>query len=104
MRSSWDKTQGHRPAMAKPFYSTIPTYILVGAVVGPLLIDPIKALYLSAVINGLISMTMMAVIMLMPTPTHVMGRFGVTRRLKWLGWLATLAMAVAAAAMFMTLS
>jgi hypothetical protein len=32
-----------------------------------------------------------------------MGRFVVTRRLKWLGWLATLAMAVAVAAMFMTL-
>ena len=65
--------------------------------------DPIKALYWSAVINGVISVPIMAVMMLMATRTDVMGRFVVTRRLKWLGWLATLAMAVAVAAMFMTL-
>ena len=67
-------------------------------------VDPIKALYWSAVINGVISVPIMAVMMLMAARTDVMGRFVVTRRLKWLGWLATLAMAVAVVAMFMTLS
>lgn len=51
----------------------------------------------------MISVTMMAVMMLMARRTDVMGRFVVTGQLQWLGWLATLPMAVAIAATFMTL-
>ena len=67
-------------------------------------IDPIEALYWSAVINGVISVPIMAVLMLMAARTDVMGRFVVTRRLKWLGWMATAVMAAAVAAMFATLA
>jgi Mn2+/Fe2+ NRAMP family transporter len=45
----------------------------------------------------------MSVMMIMAARTDVMGSFVVTRRLKWLGWLATLAMAAAVVAMFLTL-
>jgi Mn2+/Fe2+ NRAMP family transporter len=45
----------------------------------------------------------MAVMMLMSARVAVMGRFVITRRLKWLGWLATGAMALAVVAMFATL-
>ena len=45
----------------------------------------------------------MTVMMLMAARSDVMGRFLVTRRLNWLGWLATGVMAVAVAAMFATL-
>jgi len=44
----------------------------------------------------------MIVMMLMATRADVMGQFVASRRLKWLGWLATLAMTVAVGAMFAT--
>jgi NRAMP (natural resistance-associated macrophage protein)-like metal ion transporter len=100
---NWKKGLEHKPAMAKRFYSIIAISTLVGVALGFAPIDPIKALYWSAVINGVISVPIMAVMMLMAARTDVMGRFVVPRRLKWLGWLATLAMAAAVAAMFMTL-
>ena len=100
---NWKKGLEHRPAMAKRFYRIIAISTLVGVALGFTPIDPIKALYWSAVINGVISVPIMAVMMLMAARTDVMGRFVVTRRLKWLGWLATLVMAVAVAAMFTTL-
>jgi Mn2+/Fe2+ NRAMP family transporter len=75
----------------------------VGVALGFTALDPIKALYWSAVVNGVISVPIMAVMMLMAANAKVMGRFVVTRRLKWLGWMATGAMAVAVIAMFATL-
>ncbi|RZA09817.1 MAG: divalent metal cation transporter, partial [Proteobacteria bacterium] len=101
---NWKKGLEHKPAMAKRFYSIIAVSTLVGVALCFAPIDPIKALYWSAVINGVISVPIMAVMMLMATRTDVMGRFVVTRRLKWLGWLATGVMAVAVVAMFVTLA
>jgi len=101
---NWKKGLEHRPAMAKRFYSIIAVSTLVGVALCFMPINPIKALYWSAVINGVISVPIMAVMMLMAARTDVMGRFVVTRRLKWLGWMATGVMAVAVVAMFVTLA
>ena len=65
-------------------------------------IDPIKALYWSAVINGVISVPIMLIMMLMASRKDVMGPFVISIRLKWLGWLATFAMGGAVIAMFAT--
>ena len=65
-------------------------------------IDPIEALFWSAVINGVISVPIMAVMMLMAARPDVMGRFVVTRRLRILGWLSTVVMALAVLAMLVT--
>jgi NRAMP (natural resistance-associated macrophage protein)-like metal ion transporter len=101
---NWKKGLEHKPAMAKRFYSIIAVSTLAGVALCFAPIDPIKALYWSAVINGVISVPIMAVMMLMATRADVMGRFVVTRRLKWLGWMATGVMAVAVVAMFVTLA
>ncbi len=66
-------------------------------------IPPVRALIWSAVINGVISVPIMAVMMLMAVRPEIMGRFTIKRRLKILGWLATLIMALAVAAMFLAL-
>jgi Mn2+/Fe2+ NRAMP family transporter len=55
------------------------------------------------VINGVISVPIMAVMMLMAGRPDIMGRFTIKRQLKVLGWLATLIMALAVAAMFIAL-
>lgn len=100
----WKTGLEHKPGRAKRFYGIIAISTLAGVALDFTPIDPIKALYWSAVINGVISVPIMAVMMLMATRRDVMGRFVVSRRLKWLGWLATLVMASAVVAMFITLA
>ncbi|MEO6985898.1 MAG: divalent metal cation transporter, partial [Paralcaligenes sp.] len=65
-------------------------------------IDPIKALFWSAVINGVAAVPMMVVIMLMSSNKKIMGQFIVVGSLRWLAWAATVVMAVAAIIMFAT--
>lgn len=72
---------------------------LIGVALGFTRIDPIKALYWAAVINGVISAPIMFVMMRMAADPKIMGEFVVGQRLKALGWLATAAMAVAVAIM-----
>jgi NRAMP (natural resistance-associated macrophage protein)-like metal ion transporter len=95
----WKNSLERSPVRAKQFYSVIAISTLIGIVLDFTTIDPIKALYWSAVINGVISVPIMIVMMLMAGRTDIMGRFMITTSLKVIGWLATLMMAVAVAAM-----
>lgn len=88
-----------KPLKAKTFYGTIVAATLMGAAINLTPIDPIQALYWAAVINGIVSVPVMAMMMLMSARRDVMGRFTVAGPLKWLGWLATLLMGTAVAAM-----
>jgi Mn2+/Fe2+ NRAMP family transporter len=56
-------------------------------------IDPIKALYWTAVINGVVAVPVMIVMMLMSAQQKVMGQFTSHGWIRWLGWASTLAMA-----------
>ncbi|OWW23056.1 iron transporter [Noviherbaspirillum denitrificans] len=99
----WSKGLDLRLAMGKRFYAIIAASTLIGAAVGISDIDPIKALYWAAVINGVISVPIMAVMMVMAQRREIMGPFVVTKRLKYLGWAATLAMTVAVLVMFVSM-
>ncbi|TIT69454.1 MAG: divalent metal cation transporter, partial [Mesorhizobium sp.] len=57
-------------------------------------IDPIKALYWSAVINGICAVPLMVVMMQMTGRSDVMGEFPVQGWLRALGWLATSTMVI----------
>jgi NRAMP (natural resistance-associated macrophage protein)-like metal ion transporter len=85
------------------FYGIIATSTLIGAVIGISEIDPMRALYWAAVLNGVASVPIMVVMMRLATRHEVMGPFVVKRRLKWLGWAATAAMAIAVLLMFWNL-
>jgi Mn2+/Fe2+ NRAMP family transporter len=65
-------------------------------------IDPIKALFWSAVLNGIVAVPLMAVVMVMANQPRVMGPFILPRPLRAMGWLTTGVMALAVAAMFAT--
>lgn len=99
----WKNSLERRPMRAKQFYSIIAISTLIGVALGFTDLDPIKALYWSAVINGVISVPIMVVMMLMAVRPDIMGQFVITNSLKVLGWLATLMMAAAVVAMFFTL-
>jgi NRAMP (natural resistance-associated macrophage protein)-like metal ion transporter len=87
---------------AREFYTIIALATLGGVALDFSPIDPIRALFWSAVVNGVIAVPIMVVMMLLADDPKVMHGFTVTRRLKALGWLATGTMAAAVVAMFAT--
>ena len=88
-----------KPLAAKTFYGTIVAATLVGAAINLSPINPIDALYWAAVINGVVSVPVMVMMMLMASRSDIMGGFTISGPLKWLGWLATLLMAAAVVVM-----
>jgi len=98
----WPTGLDRSPRDAKAFYGAIAAATLVGVAINFVHVDPIKALFWSAVINGVVAVPLMAVIMLMAMQRQVMGAFTLPRLLWAMGWLSTAAMAAAVAAMFLT--
>jgi NRAMP (natural resistance-associated macrophage protein)-like metal ion transporter len=98
----WPVGLAKQPERAKAFYATIAGATIVGAALNFTPLDPVKALFWSAVINGVVAVPVMVLIMLMASKPKVMGKFVLTRGLKLMGWLATIAMAGAAVGMFAT--
>jgi Mn2+/Fe2+ NRAMP family transporter len=94
----WNEGLGRRPHQAKAFYATMLLATLLGVLIDFLPIDPVKALYWSAVLNGVLAAPLMAVMMLMAANRQVMGRLTLPRGLKLWGWAATLVMAAASLA------
>jgi len=90
---------GNKPGDARVFYLIIAGSTVLGALLSVSRIDPIRMLFWAAVVNGVISVPLMTGIMLVATREAAMGAFRVTGALRWLGWLATLAMAAVVAAM-----
>lgn len=96
----WRNSLEHKPGNAKRFYGVIALATLVGVTLGFSPIDPIKALYWSAVINGVISAPVMVITMLMAADRRVMGDFVIRGGLRLFGWLATVLMACSVLFMF----
>ena len=97
----WRRGLDLTPLRGARFYGVIAAATMVGVVLGFTRLDPIKALFFAAVINGVISAPIMVVMMRMASNPKIMGEFTVTRRLSILGWAATAVMAVAVVAMFL---
>jgi NRAMP (natural resistance-associated macrophage protein)-like metal ion transporter len=100
--NNWPAGLGFVPRKAKAFYATIALGTLIGALLNFLPVSPIKALYWSAVVNGLVAVPVMIIMMLLSRDARVMGRFGISRTLRAVGWIATLVMAAAAVVLVLT--
>lgn len=92
---SWRQGLNYKLQEAKAFYATIAVATLGGVLLNFTSIDPIKALYWSAVVNGILAAPLMAVMMVMAMNPHIMGRLTLPRPLLVIGWIATIAMALA---------
>ncbi len=92
---AWRTGLDRPPAEAKLFYGTIALATLAGIVVNVVGLDPIRALYWSAVLNGLLAAPVMAVTMVIAMNPRVMGRLTLPPLLIVGGWLATAVMAAA---------
>jgi Mn2+/Fe2+ NRAMP family transporter len=86
---------------ARGFYGVIAVSVLAGLGIQYLPISPMKALFWSAVINGVVAVPLMAVIILLVSKKSVMGEYVASRPIVILGWIATLVMGAAAVRMFM---
>ena len=98
----WRVGLAQQPGRALAFYATIAISTAIGAVLNFSALDPVKALFWSAVVNGVAAIPIMIMIMIMASRRKVMGEFTLKPVLKTLGWLATGVMAAAAVGMFAT--
>ncbi|HUE63948.1 MAG TPA: divalent metal cation transporter [Rhizomicrobium sp.] len=95
----WNTGLDNMPWQARGFYSVIGAAVLLGLGIDWSPLDPIRALYWSAVLNGVIAVPMMAALMYVAGSRRKMGEFRAGWVLGGLGWLSTAVMAAATATM-----
>lgn len=86
-----------KPARAKFFYGVLVVVMLLGFLLNFIHVDPIKALFWSAVVNGLVAPPIMVVMMRLANDRGVMKSFVISKWLSGMGWLATAVMFLVAA-------
>jgi len=96
----WRNSLELKPYRAKKFYSIIIFATLCGVLLNFVHMNPIKALYWSAVINGVISVPIMSLMMLMAVRKDIMGSLVIHKKIQILGWGAVLVMAAVVICMF----
>jgi len=95
----WPVGLGRKPEKAKEFYATLAIATMLGVALNFSPINPIKALYWSAVINGIVAVPIMVAMMHMTGNRRIMGTFHIHDGLRVVGWMATAVMAAAAVLM-----
>ncbi len=99
---SWHVGLARLPRRAKMFYTTIAVAMLIGVALNFSPIDPIRALYWSAVLNGIVAVPVMVVMMRLTMRKDIMGDFTLPKILRIVGWAATLVMAATVVTLFST--
>lgn len=98
----WHVGLSRKPGRAKAFYGAIAIATLLGVIINVSPIDPIKALFWSAVINGVVAVPVMVLMMHLSSHKAAMGDFKLPIGLKIVGWTATGVMLIAAAGLFLS--
>lgn len=98
----WKAGLSHGFHEARGFYAIIVAATGIGTLMGGLEVDPIKALVWSAIVNGVISVPIMAALMWIGQSRRLMGNYTISVRHRIFGWAATAVMAVAVLVMLVT--
>jgi NRAMP (natural resistance-associated macrophage protein)-like metal ion transporter len=99
----WPVGLSRKPRQALAFYSVVAVSVGLGIALNFTSIDPIKALYWSAVVNGILAAPVMVFLMVLVRRKKVMGELVVSGWLYGLGWASTGAMALCIVGMFASL-
>jgi Mn2+/Fe2+ NRAMP family transporter len=99
----WPVGLARRPKEARAFYATLAAATAIGTIINFVPIDPIRALYWSAVINGVMAAPIIAVMMNLASSPRIMARFTLPAWLRVMGWITAAVMALCVIGMFMTL-
>jgi NRAMP (natural resistance-associated macrophage protein)-like metal ion transporter len=94
----WSGSLEKKPEQAPQFYGVIAAATVVGIALDFLGLNPIRALYWSAVLNGLVAAPVMFAVMRLADDTKIVSKFRLPAYLRWGGWLATAVMALASVA------
>jgi Mn2+/Fe2+ NRAMP family transporter len=95
----WNEGLERRVGDARGFYSVLAVSVLAGLGIQYSPISPMKALFWSAVINGVVAVPLIVVVILLASRRSVMGDFTASRPIRLLGWIAALVMGAAAVRM-----
>jgi NRAMP (natural resistance-associated macrophage protein)-like metal ion transporter len=95
----WPVGLARKPKAAAAFYAVLALSAAIGIALNFTPVNPISALYWSAVINGVLAVPVMMLLMFMARRTDVMGRYVIGGPLYWFGWLSTAAMILSVVAM-----
>jgi Mn2+/Fe2+ NRAMP family transporter len=98
----WRSGLWRKPKDAPFFYGTLALATVIGILLNFSPINPIRALYWSAVINGVVAVPVMIILMHMTANPKVMGKFRVSDGLRAIGWISTFVMFFASLAMVVT--
>jgi len=96
----WRSSLGSRFHDAEGFYAIIIVATSLGVAIDWSPLDPIRALFWSAVLNGIIAVPLLVAIMILAVNPRVMGGFSIGPATRVTGWLTTVVMALAVGAMF----
>jgi NRAMP (natural resistance-associated macrophage protein)-like metal ion transporter len=99
---SWRVGLGRQPSDARAFYAAIVVATLLGGALNFTPINPIRALYWSAVLNGVVAVPVMIAMMHLASRRAVMGSLTLPRRLRVVGWISTAAMTFTVLAMVLS--
>jgi Mn2+/Fe2+ NRAMP family transporter len=104
MGEAWRAPVGltREPREALTFYITLVIATLVGIGFNFTPISPIKALYWSAVLNGVVAVPIMIILMMMTGKSTIMGEFTIRGSLRAFGWISTAAMVLCVVGMGIT--
>ena len=97
---NWRSSLEDSPTQAKKFYAVIACSVLVALGIQYSPISPMKALFWSAVVNGVAAVPLMVVILLLSAKPSVMGPFTASKSMLILGWIACAIMGAASVWMF----
>jgi Mn2+/Fe2+ NRAMP family transporter len=92
----WKWGLERKAADARGFYGVIAVSVLAALAIQYSPVSPMKALFWSAVINGVVAVPLMVVIILLVSKKSIMGAFTAGWKIVTLGWIATAFMAAAA--------
>jgi len=98
----WNTGLDKKPHKARAFYAVITGSTLIGMGLAFTPIDPMKALYWSAVVNGVLAAPLMVIMLLIGSNPRIMNKLTLPPVLKTIGWIATAVMAAAAVGLFVT--
>ncbi len=92
-----------KPRYRPTFYAIIVVATLVGVLLNAVGLDPIKALFMTAVINGVVAPPLLALITMVASDRRIMGERACGRVSRSIAWVATGVMGAAAVALIVTL-
>ena len=99
---NWPASLERKPQNAVRFYLAIAAATIAGIALNFFHIDPMRALYWAAVLNGMLAAPLMAVILHLASSRKVMAEFAIPSYLRVMGWAATFVMLIASIGMLVT--